>query len=194
MYGAAGEGDGRLICVRPFFFSSSPSFLCLLRLISGANHHSGSLDPEPFERSGLSKAFFFCSNAAYQQPNQPFLVSCVFQSNVVRHHWVHRRRQTGKCRQCGKVALPFSCSEVVGFEQNALKLTESLTYQQGFQQKFTFHSKEIVAISCSWCKQAVSPQPLKTREIILKSLQAGLNCSSGPGPQFAHLYFRRFLH
>lgn len=27
---------------------------------------------------------------------------------------------------------------------------------QGFQQKFTFHSKEIVAISCSWCKQAVS--------------------------------------
>uniref|UniRef100_A0A7N6B245 Diacylglycerol kinase n=1 Tax=Anabas testudineus TaxID=64144 RepID=A0A7N6B245_ANATE len=50
----------------------------------------------------------------------------VFQSNNVRHHWVHRRRQTGKCRQCGK----------------------------GFQQKFSFHSKEIVAISCSWCKQA----------------------------------------
>ncbi|MGH0148610.1 UNVERIFIED_CONTAM: hypothetical protein FKN15_048340 [Acipenser sinensis] len=44
----------------------------------------------------------------------------------VRHHWVHRRRQEGKCRQCGK----------------------------GFQQKFAFHSKEIVAISCSWCKQA----------------------------------------
>uniref|UniRef100_A0A7N6A4G7 Diacylglycerol kinase n=1 Tax=Anabas testudineus TaxID=64144 RepID=A0A7N6A4G7_ANATE len=45
---------------------------------------------------------------------------------VVHHHWVHRRRQEGKCKQCGK----------------------------GFQQKFTFHSKEIVAISCSWCKQA----------------------------------------
>ncbi|XP_026094426.1 diacylglycerol kinase zeta-like isoform X2 [Carassius auratus] len=44
----------------------------------------------------------------------------------MRHHWVHRRRQDGKCRQCGK----------------------------GFQQKFSFHSKEIVAISCSWCKQA----------------------------------------
>ncbi|XP_072448035.1 diacylglycerol kinase zeta isoform X2 [Chiloscyllium punctatum] len=44
----------------------------------------------------------------------------------VRHHWVHRRRQEGKCKQCGK----------------------------GFQQKFAFHSKEIVAISCSWCKQA----------------------------------------
>ncbi|NXE90195.1 DGKZ kinase, partial [Menura novaehollandiae] len=45
---------------------------------------------------------------------------------VVRHHWVHQRRQEGKCRQCGK----------------------------GFQQKFPFHSKEVVAISCSWCKQA----------------------------------------
>ncbi|XP_076579268.1 diacylglycerol kinase zeta-like isoform X2 [Chaetodon auriga] len=45
---------------------------------------------------------------------------------VVRHHWVHRRRQEGKCKQCGK----------------------------GFQQKFAFHSREIVAISCSWCKQA----------------------------------------
>uniref|UniRef100_A0A8B9HJ60 Diacylglycerol kinase n=1 Tax=Astyanax mexicanus TaxID=7994 RepID=A0A8B9HJ60_ASTMX len=44
----------------------------------------------------------------------------------VRHHWVHRRRQDGKCRQCGK----------------------------GFQQKFSFHNKDIVAISCSWCKQA----------------------------------------
>uniref|UniRef100_A0A673IBF5 Diacylglycerol kinase n=1 Tax=Sinocyclocheilus rhinocerous TaxID=307959 RepID=A0A673IBF5_9TELE len=45
---------------------------------------------------------------------------------IVRHHWVHRRRQEGKCKQCGK----------------------------GFQQKFAFHSKEIIAISCSWCKQA----------------------------------------
>ncbi|XP_048010872.1 diacylglycerol kinase iota isoform X7 [Megalobrama amblycephala] len=45
--------------------------------------------------------------------------------NVLRHHWVHRRRQEGKCRQCGK----------------------------SFPQKF-FHSKEIVAISCSWCKLA----------------------------------------
>ncbi|XP_063303650.1 diacylglycerol kinase iota isoform X4 [Pelobates fuscus] len=48
------------------------------------------------------------------------------EQNLVRHHWVHRRRQEGKCKHCGK----------------------------GFQQKFSFHSKEIVAISCSWCKQA----------------------------------------
>ncbi|XP_035283182.1 diacylglycerol kinase iota isoform X2 [Anguilla anguilla] len=50
---------------------------------------------------------------------------CLRDQNILRHHWVHRRRQEGKCRQCGK----------------------------SFQQKF-FHSKEIVAISCSWCKQA----------------------------------------
>ncbi|KAM4614651.1 diacylglycerol kinase iota [Polymixia lowei] len=50
---------------------------------------------------------------------------CLRDQNVLRHHWVHRRRQEGKCRQCGK----------------------------SFQQKF-FHSKEIIAISCSWCKQA----------------------------------------
>ncbi|XP_061466857.1 diacylglycerol kinase zeta isoform X4 [Rhineura floridana] len=50
----------------------------------------------------------------------------VREPTIVRHHWVHRRRQEGKCRQCGK----------------------------GFQQKFAFHSKEIIAISCSWCKQA----------------------------------------
>ncbi|XP_058628461.1 diacylglycerol kinase iota isoform X3 [Onychostoma macrolepis] len=50
---------------------------------------------------------------------------CLRDQNVLRHHWVHRRRQEGKCRQCGK----------------------------SFPQKF-FHSKEIVAISCSWCKQA----------------------------------------
>jgi len=25
------------------------------------------------------------------------------QNTVMRHHWVHRRRQDGKCKQCGKV-------------------------------------------------------------------------------------------
>uniref|UniRef100_A0A8C4S2S9 Diacylglycerol kinase n=2 Tax=Erpetoichthys calabaricus TaxID=27687 RepID=A0A8C4S2S9_ERPCA len=54
------------------------------------------------------------------------LYARMLSQNIVRHHWVHRRRQEGKCRQCGK----------------------------SFQQKFSFHSKEIIAISCSWCKQA----------------------------------------
>ena len=29
---------------------------------------------------------------------------CV-QQTFMRHHWVHRRRQEGKCKQCGKVRL-----------------------------------------------------------------------------------------
>uniref|UniRef100_A0A671THY7 Diacylglycerol kinase n=1 Tax=Sparus aurata TaxID=8175 RepID=A0A671THY7_SPAAU len=69
----------------------------------------------------LEKINFRCK-PSFREPGS----RVVRESNVVRHHWVHRRRQTGKCRQCGK----------------------------GFQQKFSFHSKEIVAISCSWCKQA----------------------------------------
>ncbi|KAF7650469.1 hypothetical protein LDENG_00125470 [Lucifuga dentata] len=69
----------------------------------------------------LEKINFRCK-PSFREPGS----RAVRESNVVRHHWVHRRRQTGKCRQCGK----------------------------GFQQKFAFHSKEIVAISCSWCKQA----------------------------------------
>ncbi|XP_072045698.1 diacylglycerol kinase zeta-like isoform X3 [Amphiura filiformis] len=47
------------------------------------------------------------------------------ENQVIRHHWVHRRRQEGKCKQCGK----------------------------GFQQKL-FKQNDIIAISCSWCKVA----------------------------------------
>ncbi|XP_068168643.1 diacylglycerol kinase zeta isoform X2 [Antennarius striatus] len=69
----------------------------------------------------LEKINFRCK-PSFREPGS----RAVRESIAVRHHWVHRRRQTGKCRQCGK----------------------------GFQQKFSFHNKEIVAISCSWCKQA----------------------------------------
>ncbi|KAK9516078.1 hypothetical protein VZT92_024038 [Zoarces viviparus] len=69
----------------------------------------------------LEKINFRCK-PSFREPG----CRAIRESNIVRHHWVHRRRQTGKCGQCGK----------------------------GFQQKFSFHSKEIVAISCSWCKRA----------------------------------------
>ncbi|XP_039259245.2 uncharacterized protein LOC120335722 isoform X2 [Styela clava] len=45
---------------------------------------------------------------------------------IVRHHWVHRRRQEGKCKHCGKV----------------------------FEKRFGFRDSKILAISCSWCKEA----------------------------------------
>ncbi|XP_031636667.1 eye-specific diacylglycerol kinase isoform X3 [Contarinia nasturtii] len=42
------------------------------------------------------------------------------------HHWIHRRTEKGKCKQCGK----------------------------SIQAKLSFSSKEIVAISCAWCKSS----------------------------------------
>lgn len=48
------------------------------------------------------------------------------EQTVIQHHWVHRRYEKGRCNQCGK----------------------------SFQSKLSFGSKEIVAISCTWCKTA----------------------------------------
>ncbi|XP_022248854.1 eye-specific diacylglycerol kinase-like [Limulus polyphemus] len=48
------------------------------------------------------------------------------EQTLIYHHWVHRRQQKERCKQCGKA----------------------------FQSKLSFGSKEIVAISCSWCKTA----------------------------------------
>lgn len=48
------------------------------------------------------------------------------EQTVIQHHWVHRRYEKGKCQQCSK----------------------------SFQSKLSFGSKEIVAISCTWCKTA----------------------------------------
>ncbi|XP_025411315.1 eye-specific diacylglycerol kinase isoform X2 [Sipha flava] len=46
---------------------------------------------------------------------------------TVKHHWMHRRTQKDKCSQCGKA----------------------------FQSVLSFSSKEIIALTCSWCKLSV---------------------------------------
>ncbi|XP_029941822.1 diacylglycerol kinase zeta-like isoform X2 [Salarias fasciatus] len=92
---------------------------------------------EQLEKFPTSKAILLDAAVPLNDPNFRINFRCkpsfrdsgsrnIREPIVVHHHWVHRRRQEGKCKQCGK----------------------------GFQQKFAFHSKEIVAISCSWCKQA----------------------------------------
>ncbi|XP_048526386.1 eye-specific diacylglycerol kinase isoform X2 [Dendroctonus ponderosae] len=48
------------------------------------------------------------------------------EQTTIQHHWVHRRSEKGKCQQCAK----------------------------SFQSKLSFSYKEVVAISCSWCKVA----------------------------------------
>ncbi|XP_061910112.1 diacylglycerol kinase zeta-like isoform X6 [Entelurus aequoreus] len=83
---------------------------------------TSSLDPEVNICSTVDWTINFRCKPSFRESSS----KNIREPNVVRHHWVHRRRQEGKCKQCGKA----------------------------FQQKFAFHSKEIVAISCSWCKQA----------------------------------------
>ncbi|CAL7945031.1 unnamed protein product [Xylocopa violacea] len=62
------------------------------------------------------------------------------------HHWVHRRSQKGKCANCGK----------------------------SFQSKLSFTSKEIVAVSCSWCKLAYH-----NKEACFNVERIGENCELG---------------
>ncbi|XP_017764006.1 PREDICTED: eye-specific diacylglycerol kinase isoform X4 [Eufriesea mexicana] len=62
------------------------------------------------------------------------------------HHWVHRRSQKGKCANCGK----------------------------SFQSKLSFSSKEIVAVSCSWCKLAYH-----NKEACFNVEKIGENCELG---------------
>lgn len=69
------------------------------------------------------------------------------EQTFMRHHWVHRRRQEGKCKQCGK----------------------------SFQQRFAFPSKEIIAISCSWCKAAYHN---KTSCFMMQHIEE--QCTLGP--------------
>ncbi|XP_043261188.1 eye-specific diacylglycerol kinase isoform X1 [Colletes gigas] len=67
------------------------------------------------------------------------------QTNTL-HHWVHRRSQKGKCGNCGK----------------------------SFQSKLSFTSKEIVAVSCSWCKVAYH-----NKEACFNVQKIGENCELG---------------
>lgn len=81
----------------------------------------------------------------YREENS--LTECSNTQTFMRHHWVHRRRQEGKCKQCGK----------------------------SFQQRFAFQSKEIIAISCSWCKAAYHN---KTSCFMMQQIEE--QCSLGP--------------
>ncbi|KAL3170850.1 hypothetical protein MRX96_043922 [Rhipicephalus microplus] len=68
------------------------------------------------------------------------------EQTVIQHHWVHRRYEKGKCQQCSK----------------------------SFQSKLSFGSKEIVAISCTWCKTAYH-----NRESCFSMQRIGEQCCLG---------------
>ncbi|XP_058444513.1 eye-specific diacylglycerol kinase isoform X2 [Malaya genurostris] len=62
------------------------------------------------------------------------------------HHWIHRRTEKGKCKQCGK----------------------------SLQAKLSFSSKEIVALSCAWCKSSYH-----NKEACFNPDRIGEECSLG---------------
>ncbi|XP_023246195.1 eye-specific diacylglycerol kinase isoform X2 [Copidosoma floridanum] len=68
------------------------------------------------------------------------------EQKVINHHWVHRRSQKGKCTNCNKA----------------------------FQSKLSFSSKEIIAVSCSWCKHAYH-----NRESCFNPERIGEQCELG---------------
>lgn len=68
------------------------------------------------------------------------------EQTTTHHHWVHRRSQKGKCANCGK----------------------------SFQSKLSFSSREIVAVSCSWCKAA-----FHNKETCFNVQKIGENCELG---------------
>lgn len=97
------------------------------------------------------------------------------ENTTTTHHWVHRRSQTGKCQNCSKVKKnknkPNTVLELRLINANGSKdhfevkqpstIINSFLYwfyvfifRKSFQSKLSFGSKEIVAISCSWCKAA----------------------------------------
>lgn len=68
------------------------------------------------------------------------------EQTITHHHWVHRRSEKGKCKACGK----------------------------SLQAKLSFSSKDIVALSCSWCKDAYH-----NKESCFNLQRIGEECSIG---------------
>ncbi|XP_053599571.1 eye-specific diacylglycerol kinase isoform X2 [Plodia interpunctella] len=74
------------------------------------------------------------------------------EQTVTHHHWVHRRSEKGKCKACGKSLRRSCCGWCISAQtcQNPLAVDSD----PSLQAKLSFSSKDIVALSCSWCKDA----------------------------------------
>ncbi|KAH9493391.1 hypothetical protein DERF_014144 [Dermatophagoides farinae] len=69
------------------------------------------------------------------------------EQTFVKHHWVHRRHEKGRCKHCGK----------------------------SFQSKLSFGNKEVVAVSCSWCKSSYhNKEPCFTKNMLEDNCDFGL--------------------
>nr|XP_032512298.1 eye-specific diacylglycerol kinase-like isoform X2 [Danaus plexippus plexippus] len=78
------------------------------------------------------------------------------EQTLTHHHWVHRRSEKGKCKACGKSFRRSCCDWCIPSQtpvENAIELKDDID-DRSLQAKLSFSSKEIVALSCSWCKDA----------------------------------------
>ncbi|XP_026326421.1 eye-specific diacylglycerol kinase isoform X3 [Hyposmocoma kahamanoa] len=78
------------------------------------------------------------------------------EQTITHHHWVHRRSEKGKCKACGK-SFRCRCCKWCLPARDKVNNPVGDCYELGYrslQAKLSFSSKEIVALSCSWCKDA----------------------------------------
>uniref|UniRef100_A0A7N4PPM8 Diacylglycerol kinase n=1 Tax=Sarcophilus harrisii TaxID=9305 RepID=A0A7N4PPM8_SARHA len=87
----------------------------------------------------------------------------VREPTFVRHHWVHRRRQDGKCRHCGKVS-PAGCPlwRPPGLLQRLYHNKVSCFMIQQIEEPCSLGAHAAVVIPPTWILRARRPQnPLK---------------------------------
>ncbi|XP_075973006.1 retinal degeneration A isoform X2 [Anticarsia gemmatalis] len=98
------------------------------------------------------------------------------EQTITHHHWVHRRSEKGKCKACGKSFRRSCCRWCIPTQDTVDKAIGVDTGEMfnSLQAKLSFSSKEIVALSCSWCKDAYH-----NKESCFNLQRIGEECSLG---------------
>ncbi|CAB3236124.1 unnamed protein product [Arctia plantaginis] len=98
------------------------------------------------------------------------------EQTVTHHHWVHRRSEKGKCKACSKSFRRRCCQWCIPTQDTVDKAigVETGDNINSLQAKLSFSSKEIVALSCSWCKDAYH-----NKESCFNLQRIGEECSLG---------------
>lgn len=108
LHGAAGKGESGAHLGKGHASHSGrhTQTVSPCRSTSGVSRPSGRGDPDASETwvSSSVSASKQDRPAALKAASSCFFAPPVWLQNVLRHHWVHRRRQEGKCKQCGKVS------------------------------------------------------------------------------------------
>ncbi|XP_026765016.1 eye-specific diacylglycerol kinase isoform X2 [Galleria mellonella] len=98
------------------------------------------------------------------------------EQTITHHHWVHRRSEKGKCKACGKSFRRSCCGSCISRQESIdkpLRVNNEIS-DRSLQAKLSFSSKEIVALSCSWCKDAYH-----NKESCFNLQRIGEECSLG---------------